>query len=230
MRRALAIGALISGAALLAACATGQTLRDGRIARDLPLVAQPGDIVVAEIAFARMAHDKGQWTAFAEFATGDAVMFVPEPVNAQQWLRGRANPPEAVRWQVHQVWSSCDGSLAVSKGAWQRPDGSVGYFTTVWQRQDKGGFKWVMDQGDVLTEPLQEPEMVKAVVADCAIKPMPAVVIAGKPDETVRSGTAKDGSLYWRVIARADGSRSVRASYWNDHGWQTALREDVAAQ
>src|SRR5690606_29429218 len=96
--------------------------------------ADPGKVVAAEIAFARTAQEKGQWTAFAEFAADDAVMFVPAPVKAKDWLKGQRDPAEAVRWQPHQVWSSCDGTLAVTRGAWQRADGSTGYFTTVWQR------------------------------------------------------------------------------------------------
>ena len=54
----------------------------------------------------------GQWLQ-GRFATG-TVMFTPQPVNAQAFLKGKANPPVAVRWQPHKVWSSCDGSLAVN--------------------------------------------------------------------------------------------------------------------
>ena len=128
--------ALLAGLGAASVQAQGFNLRGSERDRDEDYRrADASAVVAAELAFARAAQEKGQWTAFAEFAADDAVMFVPEPVNAQAWLKGRANPPQAVRWQPHQVWSSCDGSLAVTKGAWQRPDGSVGYFTTVWQRQ-----------------------------------------------------------------------------------------------
>ena len=79
-----------------------------------------------ELSFARTAQEKGQWTAFAQTSTDQAVMFVPEAVNAHEWLKKRANPAEAVRWQPHEVFSSCDGSLAVTRGSWQRPDGTFG--------------------------------------------------------------------------------------------------------
>ncbi len=47
---------------------------------------------------------KGQWTAFAEYATKDAVMFVPEPVNAQAMAQGRAQSrAQSVDWQPYQV-------------------------------------------------------------------------------------------------------------------------------
>ncbi len=194
------------------------------------LRADPSKVVAAELAFARAAQDQGQWTAFAEYATDDAVMFVPEAVDAQAWLKGRANPPQAVRWQPHQVWSSCDGTLAVTRGAWQRPDGSVGYFTTVWQRQEgrEADYRWVMDQGDALAEPLAAPGMIDAKAADCGGTPFPPVIVSG-PSDTVRSGASNDGTLHWNVTVGPDGSRRVSASYWDGTGWQPALREQVAA-
>src|SRR5690606_39127749 len=101
--------AAIALAAALAACATAPRDRT-----DLRPNANPSAVIAAEMAFARAAQEKGQWTAFRQYATRDAVMFVPEPVNAQQWLRGQADPAQAVTWQPYQVWSSCDGSFAVS--------------------------------------------------------------------------------------------------------------------
>jgi hypothetical protein len=193
------------------------------------LRANPSKVIAAELAFARAAQDKGQWTAFAEYATDDAVMFVPETVNAQTWLKGRANPPQAVRWQPHQVWSSCDGSLAVTKGAWQRPDGSVGYFTTVWQRQDNLEYKWVMDQGDGLAEPLEAPEMIGAATAECGSQPTPPTEMLAGPSDAISSGSARDGTLRWHVVTRPDGSRSVVTRYWDGSEWQTAFDEQVAA-
>src|SRR5690606_26907150 len=197
---------------------------------DLALLrANPSKVIATELAFARTAQEKGQWTAFAEYATADAVMFVPEAVNAQAWLKGRANPPEAVRWQPHEVWSSCDGSLAATRGPWQRPDGSVGYFTTVWQRQRDGEYRWVMDQGDVLPEPLEAPEMIGAVTAACDSQPTPPAEMLAGPENAIRSGAARDGTLRWHVVVRPDGSRSVVARYWDGEEWQTAFDDRVAA-
>lgn len=157
---------LVAAAAGLAACAPTPGPQTGPFREDIAR-ADPSRVVASELAFARAAQEKGQWTAFAEYSTSDAVMFVPEAVNARNWLRGQRNPPASVSWQPHQVWSSCDGSLAVTKGAWQRPDGTTGYFTTVWARQRDGSYKWVMDQGDTLAEPLEAPEMIEARVAQC---------------------------------------------------------------
>ena len=200
------------------------------------LRASPSKIIAAELAFARAAQDKGQWTAFAEYADDDAVMFVTQPVNAQSWLKGRANPPAAVRWQPHQVWSSCDGSLSVTRGAWQRPDGSVGYFTTVWQRQkkDKDGYRWVLDQGDALAEPLAAPEMIEAKVAECPQPMQHDTVVLDPPACTAQGcsggGRSGDDTLEFHYETRPDGARTFRVSMMVGGSMKQVLLSEVAAQ
>jgi hypothetical protein len=203
------------------------------------LRANPSKVIAAELAFARAAQDKGQWTAFAEYATDDAVMFVPEAVNAQAWLKGRANPPQAVRWQPHQVWSSCDGSLAVTKGAWQRPDGSVGYFTTVWERQENGEYKWVLDQGDVLAEPLEAPEMIDAKSANCGSNDSSDAWDSEEADWEANSeaagaviglGESDDRTLAYRYVVRPSGARETTVFMRTTETMQEVLRSTVAAE
>jgi len=235
----LARAALLGVLALVAGCTSdGPRSEGGRLLvggarermREEDRRADPSKVIAAELAFARLAQEKGQWTAFLETSANDAVMFVPEPVNAHDWLKGRANPPQAVRWQPHQVWSSCDGSLAVTKGAWQRPDGTVGYFTTVWERQRDGDYKWVMDQGDVLAEPLSAPEMLAASVADCASPPGPPPIVVSVPAATINRGASRDSTMHWSTAVTPDGSRSVTVTYWDGSGWQRALSERVTAE
>jgi hypothetical protein len=209
--------------------ALSATVAPGRDRDRLRHSANPGAVVAAELGFASLAQEKGQWTAFRETATRDAVMFVPEPVNAESFLKGKANPPVAVRWQPHQVWSSCDGSLAVTYGAWQRPTG-VGYFTTVWQRQKDGEYKWVMDQGDDLAEPLIAPEMISASVADCGSKqaiaaaPMTSLGVPARG-----SGVSRDFSLAYDWQVAQDLSRRFTVSMIKDGKMVTVLDLKVAA-
>ena len=230
-----ATAAIAIGLIGLAACSSGprQSVPDRIINRALasaPGQAQPGDVVATELAFARLAREKGQWTAFAEYAADSGVMFVPQPVNARQWLKGRANPAEAVRWQPHQVWMSCDGSLAVTKGAWQRPDGSQGYFTTVWERQKDRSYKWVLDQGDILTEPLAEPEFIQTAVADCRAGQAIAAGVNTPLDSrpAYGSGASQDGSLSYEWDVAADLSRRLRISIIKDGKTVDALQLEVA--
>lgn len=250
-RRPALVAVLALMAGLVAASAQGQGgPQEARLHREDRerdfRRADPAAVIAVELAFARAAQDKGQWTAFAAFATEDAVMFVPEPVNAQAWLKKRANPAQTVRWQPHQVWSSCDGSLAVTKGAWQRPDGSVGYFTTVWQRQgkkkdedDERGtrYRWVLDQGDTLAEPLAAPEMIEAKSADCGR------ATDGSDNEqadwdanaeaagvATGSGESRDRTLTYRYLVRPSGAREFEVFVLKDGKMEQVLRSEVAAE
>ncbi len=204
MNRALVPLTLV---AALAACSQGP-----RPGRDLRPTANPSVVIAAELTFAQLAQDKGQWTAFGQTATADAVMFAPQPVQAQAFVKGRANPAVAVKWQPHQVWSSCDGSIGVTRGAWQGPKAS-GYFTTVWQRQKGGGYKWVLDQGTDLPMALDAPEMIAAKVAEC--KPLPPTVVTPVAPGDRRRGQSDDGTLRWSTAVAADCSRTYRLALWN---------------
>lgn len=202
----------ILAAATIALLASPALSRDRADPREGRGYANPSAVIAAEIAFAKLAQEKGQWTAFRTTATRDAVMFEPGMVYAQEHLKGKADPKKAVTWQPHQVWSSCDGSLAVTRGAWQMGDKS-GWFTTVWQRQKDGNYKWLVDQGDELPMPLDAPEMIVAKVADCPkgaranarfkeakgkLPPLDPAHLAGK---------SMDASLGWDVTVTPEGAR-----------------------
>ena len=174
--------------------------------------ANPSAVIAAELAFAQLAQTKGQWTAFRDTATADAVMFVPQRVNAQAWLKGRPDPAVPVRWQPHQVWSSCDGSFSVTRGAWQGPKAS-GSFTTVWQRQKDGGFKWVLDMGDPIEAPLTAPEMIAARVAEC--RGLPPIVQAIAAQQDRREGLSDDRTLSWSVRVDPLCGRTYRLLLWD---------------
>ena len=225
---------LLAGAlALLASPALSRDRNDPRQGHGY---ANPGAVVAAEVAFAQLAQDKGQWSAFIATAAKDAVMFAPQPVYAQEFLKGKPNPPQSVKWQPHQVWSSCDGSLAVTRGAWQRPDGKTGYFTTVWQRQKDGKYKWVLDQGDELPLPLDAPDMIVAKVADCPAGYRPER--AQKPrdfkgkllplDPARLTGRSLDGTLGWEETYSADGARRFVVTM--AQGGQMATVQDVQVE
>lgn len=233
---------LIAAAALALSTGTAAQDRRGHGGRDEAgrnSYANPSAVIAAELAFAQAAQIKGQWTAFAESATPDAVMFTPKMVYAQGWLKGRVNPGVAVKWQPHEVWSSCDGSLVVSHGAWQRPK-SVGYFTTLWQRQKDGKYKWIFDHGDILKEPLAAPEMLAAHVADCPERGRgrsPMVRFAAPKGKAAlpplnpakRSGKSDDGTLSWNVTVEPDGARNLSVDWTKDGAVTPVLIEEVAA-
>lgn len=229
---------LVLAAMALLASATPGLARERDEAR---LRANPSAVIAAELAFAREAQEKGQWTAFAKFADDDAVMFVPQAVSAKTWLKGRANPAQPVRWQPHQVWSSCDGTLAVTKGAWQRADGSVGYFTTVWERQRKGDFKWLLDQGDDLAQPLAEPEMIGGSVAECpagrgnfqrrgTVERASVTAPACEAGQCSGGGTSGDGTLVYTYSVAPSGAREFTVQLRQQGEMKEVLRSQVAAE
>ena len=187
--------------------------------------------VEAERAFAADAHKLGQWTAFRKWAADDAVMFVPQPVNAQQWLKGKKDPPVPVFWWPGRSYVSCDGNYAVNTGPWVREWGkSVGYFTTVWKRQPDGGWKWVYDAGDELGTLRPEGGDVRHVTASC--EGTPSSISAAPPSEGAASGSgaSPDGTLRWSWIAMPDGSRAFRAFLWNGSVYDQVVADTVKGQ
>lgn len=231
--------AVLSGSA--GAPALAQPMRGAPLLR---LSANPSAVIARELEFAQAAQEKGQWTAFAAFAAPDAVLFVPDMVLAQGWLKGRTNPPRAVKWQTTQVWSSCDGSLAVSHGAWQGV-GDHGWFTTIWQRQQDGFYRYVLDHGDSLKEPLPIPEMVPGRVADCPPrtasapdsemapatprKPVRKSRMPTAPfDPLARSGQSRDRTLDWAVTVNPAGGHHLVISWLKDGARHVAHEDRVA--
>ncbi len=216
-----------------AACAPGT----GGMGGGLPLrpVADASAVIAAEIGFNQLAQAKGQWSAFRATAAEGAEMFVPDRVLAEGWLKGRTDPAVPVRWQPHAVWSSCDGSYAVTRGAWERP-GSVGSYVTVWQRQKNGKYKWRLDMSLADERALPAPEMVAARVADCGKSPAQRASLAAMDASTQASlgaydatgermgslGIANDATLGWETRA-GTSERRFKLLLWNGKDFETVI-------
>ena len=222
MRLFAAIGITL----MLAGCAGGGRMDDRERynrAAGKP-VANPSAVVKAELSFARLAQEKGQWTAFRETAADDAVMFVPGITNAKQWLSGKADPESAVEWQPHKISMSCDGSLAVSTGAWQDAKGSNGSFVTIWRlenfderhRGKDQKWKWVFDHGTPLDQPLPAPDFIETEVASCAGKPSESTSpVNAEKALARRSGKSRDGTLVWEAKQLSDDKPSIAMMAWD---------------
>ncbi|MDE2404664.1 MAG: hypothetical protein KGM17_08350 [Sphingomonadales bacterium] len=176
--------------------------------------ADPSDVISADIAFSRLAQEKGRWAAFRATAAKGAQQFAPGPVRVEAVPRPKTQPEAPLAWQPHAAWMACDGTYAVTRGAWQSGK-AAGWYMTVWQRQDKGGYKWVLDQGDTLAQPLPPPEFLTAKVADCPARHRPAgdPPAARKPDKPAipaeyLSGASPDGTLAWTTTLAPDGDRT----------------------
>jgi len=218
----------------------------------LALAAAQASAVDAERAFADMAQKQGQWTAFRAYAAPDALMFVPGPKNAQQWLKERKDPPASVHWWPARSWVSCDGGVAVNMGPALYGTGGYGTFTTVWKRQSDGGWKWVLDQGRQLPKALAMGEKPKVTRASCRgrpkadpggaekLAPQPLVLEEGRSPSSrpssepkldgrpIASGSSPDRTLHWRttpMAGGAEGARVLQVFLWDGQAYRLHLTD-----
>jgi hypothetical protein len=255
MRRivcAIAIAAPLSLA--LAACAGGggppkpnkrQIAMIDRVLAGAPGSAQPSTIVAADIAFARAARERGQWTAFRQFAAPGAQLHGAgaPPFAIEPWLAQQTDPAEAVQWEPRAVAISCDGAVAVSQGRFRAPDGVVGNDLKVWERQSDGAYRYVFGASgpDVPQPPPRKPvadgnivvtalDSVLGLVATCPrsgnpAPPPPAIPVGedGKTDARL----SRDGTLRWRWEHRDDGTRYAAADYFYEGRWKLAFEQTL---
>ena len=181
--------------------------------------AAPMSAIEAERAFAADAQKLGQWTAFRKWAARDAVMFVPQRVNAQAWLKDKKDPPLSVFWWPGRSYVSCDGTVAVNTGPWVREFGkSVGYFTTVWVKQGDGGWKWIYDSGDELKFARDEGGDIAPINASCG----------GRPNGMPHSAHSPDRTIFWNIDIGPQGQRSFIVGMWDGADYQMVIDDRVA--
>jgi len=113
-----------------------------------------GRLADTERLFAQTALDKGTRSAFLEFMSGDAIVFVPERTVARTFWTARPESQSALIWAPNFGDVSSNGILGYTTGNWEfRPKGrndpptAFGNFVTVWLRQPSGQYRWVVDIG-----------------------------------------------------------------------------------
>jgi hypothetical protein len=185
--------------------------------------------VDAERAFAADAQRRGQWTAFRATATEDAVMFVPGPVNAQAFLKDKADPPQPLKWWPAKSFVSCDGNVAVNHGPWTNPNNGTGTFTTVWERRAEG-WRWVYDGGDAVKAARPKKPLVRK--ASCTGRPNRAMTLPPPPtaagqEVKERSGSSEDGTLAWSWTVDVQNTRRFAAWLWNGRRFEQVLNQTV---
>ena len=235
----------------LTACASGQ--RRGpppkvidRVLATAPGAAQPSTIVKTEIAYVRAAQANGQYTAGLEFGAANAVLHGRNgPVPFAQLAQAVPDPEQATEWGPRVVVMSCDGALAVSQGRFRDAEGMVGNYVTTWVRQPDNSYKWTYDvagRDNPQPPPRQEFEdgaivvtainSIKGLVATCPpagqdVPPPPPMPIGedGKNDAQL----SRDGTLRWQWEHREDGTKYVKAEYFYEGYWETAIEETLTS-
>jgi len=192
--------------------------------------------LAAEYSFAADAEREGQWTAFRKYAHADAVMFIPQATWAQQFLKGRADPPHSVVWRPVGSFVSCDGRTAVNQGPWANAAGTAGgTFTTVWQA-DGAHWRWVYDGGQPGTPPASWPASPSVKQASCDGKIPGPPLMAPPPVARHADGTAPDDfgrgesadkTLGWDWKVDAEGSRHLRTFLWNGSSYDLVVDQTV---
>lgn len=206
--------------------------------------ANSSAVLVADIAFARLAREKGQWTAFRETAAPDAITVMAGPVLAQQWLKDRADPPVAARWQATSLFMACDGRTGASTGPLTFPDGTIGHYASVWQnlekpRAKKPKWKWAFNYGVTAPMPAQDDDMItsrtatctgnpKAALGDIPLGPLPKDAPLVAPGANGARASA-DGTMVWRWSATANGGQTVTIELWNGTSFDTVVRDEIPA-
>lgn len=209
MRLGLAV-ALVLALTSSAAMARHRGGHDG-FGREMPGYANPSALIADEIALSQLAREKGQWKALRDTAAPGAVMFVPEKVNADKWLKGRKSPPAAAKWAPYRVWMSCDGSFGVVEGG-RTENGASSHYAAVWQHQKDGGYKWLIRRAIGQAGPVKAPDMLSATVADCdkAHRRRDSATRQAQPSQPAavveaQSGYSTDRTLHWRSGKDAAG-------------------------
>lgn len=257
MRKISKIAAL-AATALALACTSTATVAQQRQERERPRnslrsAGEPGRVAAADWSLARRSREEGQWTAFRDTLAPGALFHQPQgPVDAATWLMGRADPDQPEQWAPATVWTSCDGTMAVTEGRYRQADGLVGTYVTVWALQRDRSYKWTYDLSSLdnpqpverarpaapavsprdLIEVTDIPS-VRGHVADCVRRgsprpqrPQPA---AG-PAVRAGSGASDDATLVWRWEHRANGERLFSADYLHEGAWQRVTELRVAPE
>ena len=233
----------------LTACAGGRPRGPApkvinRVLATAPGAAQPSTIVKTEIAYSKAAQAQGQYTAGLEYGDPNALLHGRNgPVPFAQLAAALPNPEQATEWGPRTVVMSCDGALAGSQGRFRDAEGYVGNYVTTWVRQQDNTYKWAYDVAgrDNPQPPPREQfddgaivvtaiNSILGLVATCPppgqdVPPPPPMPIGedGKSDAQL----SRDGTLRWQWEHRADGTKYVKAEYFYEGAWETAIEESL---
>ena len=110
-------------------------------------------VLKAELAFAKLAEEKGIRTAFLASLTEDARVFTPRMISAKAQYGPEPGDSGHLVWYPEAMGIAASGDLAWSLGPWtyaMKKGGPVlvnGHFLSMWQKQADGAWKVEADIG-----------------------------------------------------------------------------------
>jgi hypothetical protein len=223
--------------------AQGEERRRDRRPR-LRSVGEPGRVAAADFTFARTAREEGLAAAAnASVAPGALSHTGAGPLDAARWIGQIDAATRPAQWAPDSVWSSCDGTLAVSEGRYRQADGIVGTYVRVWALQGDRRYRWTYDLaspdnpqpppdpvGDTPGGPdvivVETINSLTGRVADCPRRGeerTPPTPQQAANAAFAGGGTSDDATLTWGWQHRPNGERVFTADYLRDGRWQRAV-------
>ncbi|HEX4859414.1 MAG TPA: nuclear transport factor 2 family protein [Usitatibacteraceae bacterium] len=161
------------------------------------------DLAAEEGRFAAHSVRHGMRAAFIAYMAPDALLLRPEPVNAQEFLGPRPDPPIILDWRSQLAAVSASGDLGFSTGPWKRvakadpaAPPAYGQFFSVWKKQADGTWKVLLDHG--ISHP--QPSLADALLRTVELPKAPA--LKGDAEGAFADRVRKDGvRAAYRVVA-----------------------------
>ena len=179
----------------------------------------PADVANAELAFAKLASEKGISASFlANFAEGSLILN-PEPTDARAHY-AKENDPALLSWRPAWVGLSASVDLAYSTGPWEyrvAKDAAPlvqGHYLSIWAKQADGTWKVAFDCGvshAARTEPATWGNFLPAAPAPAgdaatALKKMDQAFTNGR---SLAQALAFGATVYRRSAVPLEGRAAV---------------------
>lgn len=172
-------------------------------------------VLRAELAFARLADEKGIRTAFLTWLTEDASVFSPRMTSRKEQYGPEPGDPGHLVWYPEAMGLAAAGDLAWSFGPWTyavKKGGPAlvnGHFLSVWRKQAGGGWKAVADIGvphpapERPVEPFAIWDVAPAVKTAPSKGPDATLILQRKEADLASAWAAKGGLALLPELAKA---------------------------
>lgn len=218
------------GALVLSALLLAMPLSPARGA-DSPVV----QMIDAELAFSKMAGQRGIRDAFLHYLADDSVILAPRPVNGQQANREGPADPGVLSWYPSLAGVSGAGDLGYSTGPYEyraaagKAPVGFGHFISMWRRQANGDWKVVFDAGVRNARTAQVPAGVQRKEESRAPAPALAAGALAQREQALRQAEMGLG----RDVATQGGTARLgwlarEARFFRDRQEPLTDRESIA--